>query len=51
MNLGHLGLVLQQSVSLGFEYIFHKVSLLTPLNSPMFRRRLVLGGFRFLGLD
>jgi hypothetical protein len=32
VNLGHLGLVLKQSVSLGCEYIFHKVSLLTPLN-------------------
>ena len=51
MNLGHLGLVLHKSVSLGYEYIFHKVSLLTQLNFPMHRRRLVIGGFRFLGLD
>jgi hypothetical protein len=35
VNLGHLGLVLQQRVSLYCEYIFYKVSLLTPLNCPI----------------
>ena len=42
MNLGHLGLVLQQSVSLGCEYIFQKVSLLNPLNLVQVFPRLAL---------